>query len=476
MVEAITRIGPVMLTAGGVAALSFFSLVVFDVATVRVFGIFTGLGILSALVLEMSFIPALRSLLRAPGEREQRREGERTIWDRIVETLAGWVTGPKRPWIYVATGLSLLVVLGGISRVVVDNSTKGFFSESLAIRRDDATLNARLGGTNTLFVLVEGRQDDAIKDPRVLEGLEATQRFLEGEARIGKTISLADFVKRMHRAMHGDDPAYDRIPDDRNLIAQYLLLYSMSGEPGDFDTYVDYPYRAASVWAFLKTDSTAYFDGLTRRLRAFLAGRFPDGVTVSIGGSVAEQTAINDVMVRGKVLNVIQIGGVILVITSLVFRSLLAGCLVLVPLGLAVLVNFGLMGLTGMRLNIATATNSAMAVGIGADYAIYMMYRFREEVARPRARCGGGRTHEPGHRGQGHSLRRLRDHLRLRTALLGGYRFIISGSAASSGRPCWSARCRADALPRILRRFARASSSARERASRRKRSPARSPA
>jgi outer membrane lipoprotein-sorting protein len=73
---------------------------------------------------------------------------------------------------------------------------------------------------------------------------------------------------------------------------------------------------------------------------------------------------------------------VILVVTSLVFRSLLAGLLVLLPLAFAVLVNFALMGLTGMRLNIATATISAMAVGIGADYAIYVMYRFREEVER----------------------------------------------------------------------------------------------
>ncbi|PYM03364.1 MAG: RND transporter, partial [Candidatus Rokuibacteriota bacterium] len=87
-------------------------------------------------------------------------------------------------------------------------------------------------------------------------------------------------------------------------------------------------------------------------------------------------------MVHGKILNIIQIGAVILVITSLVFRSLVAGILVLVPLILAVLANFGFMGLTGMRLNIATAVISAMAVGIGADYAIYFIYRLREELAR----------------------------------------------------------------------------------------------
>jgi predicted RND superfamily exporter protein len=382
VIEAIVRIGPVMLTAGGVAALSFFSLIVFEVPTIRVFGIFTALGILSALVLEMSLIPALRSLLRAPGARERQRERAHTLWDGIAETIAGWVTGPGRRWIYSVTAALLVLCVVGIGRVVVDNSARGFFFESLAVRRDDAALNARLGGTSTLFVLVEGRRDDAVKDPRVLRGLEATQRFLERDAEIGKTLSLADFVKRIHRAMHGDDPGYDRIPDSPDLIAQYLLLYSMSGEPGDFDAYVDYGYRAASVRAFLKTDSSAYFDDLRRRLAAFVAEQFPEDVTVSIGGSLAQQAALNEVMVRGKVLNVVQVAAVILVVTSLVFRSLLAGLLVLVPLGFAVLACFALMGLTGMRLNIATATNSAMAVGIGADYAIYLLYRFREEVAR----------------------------------------------------------------------------------------------
>jgi predicted RND superfamily exporter protein len=382
VVEAIVRVGPVMLTAGGVAALSFFSLATLDVTTVRVFGIFTGLGIVSTLILEMSFIPALRSLLRAPGERERRREREHTMWDGMTGRIADWVTGRHRRTIYLATGALVVLCALGIARVVVDNSTRSFFFESQAVRRDDATLNARMGGTRTLFVLVEGREDDAVKDPRVLQGLEATQRFLEREREIGKTVSLADFVKRMHRAMHGDDPAYDRIPDDRNLVAQYLLLHAMSGEPGDLDSYVDYGYRAANLWAFLKTDSSAYFEDLRRRLSEFAAGRFPDGVTVSIGGSVAEQTALNEVIVRGKVLNILQIAGVILVVTSVVFRSLLAGLLVLLPLAFAVLVNFALMGLTGMRLNIATATISAMAVGIGADYAIYVMYRFREEVGR----------------------------------------------------------------------------------------------
>jgi len=382
VVESVTRIGPVMLTAGSVAALGFLSLVVFKISTIRTFGVFTGLGILSALILEMTFIPALRSLLPAPGQKESRRERERRMWDRITEAIAGWVTGPSRWRLYAGVAFLILLWGGGAARVIIDNSVKSYFFQHLRFQREDRALNDSLGGPNTLYLLVEGRDEDAIKDPDVLRAMEATQRFLGEQPYVGKTLSLADFVKRMNRAMHGDDPAYDRIPESRELISQYLLLYSMSGEPGDFDTYVDYGYQSANIWVFLKTDSSAYLQDLIARLHSFLPTQFGDKVRIRIGGSVAEAMALNEVMVHGKILNILQIGGVILLITSVVFRSLLAGLLVLVPLLLAVLANFGLMGLTGIRLNIGTSLISAMAVGIGADYAIYLIYRLREELAR----------------------------------------------------------------------------------------------
>src|SRR2546427_774556 len=100
VVESLTRVGPVMLAAGIVAGLGFLSLVVFEVATIRTFGVFTALGIFSALVLELTFIPALRSLLPAPGPRESRRESERRIWDRFTETIAEGVLGTRRRRVY----------------------------------------------------------------------------------------------------------------------------------------------------------------------------------------------------------------------------------------------------------------------------------------------------------------------------------------------------------------------------------------
>ena len=100
-----------------------------------------------------------------------------------------------------------------------------------------------------------------------------------------------------------------------------------------------------------------------------------------MGGSVAQSAAITEVIVKDKILNVVQIASVVFLIAAVVFRSAAAGLLVITPLLLSVLVNMGLLGLLGLKLNIPVALTSALAIGIGADYAIYMLFRLREELA-----------------------------------------------------------------------------------------------
>lgn len=381
VIDSLSKIGPVMLTAGSIAVASFLSLTAFPTLTIRVFGIFTAAGILSAVILEMTFIPAFRSFIPAPKRYETEREKIKDWLDRITNGITEVIVNKRWGLLFGTLALLIVLLLGGIHILVVDNSLKGNFSEHSLVRTDDVPLNAGMGGTNTLYLLIEGPEADSIKNPAALRAMEAVQRHLEQTySLVGKTQSLADFMKKMNKAMHADDPKEDRLPDTRELNAQYLLLYSMSGDPGDFDTYVDYEYKSAVIWAYLKTDSTAYIEEIIADLRPFVAKQFPPGYTISIGGGMAQGAALNEVMVQGKLLNIGMIAASIYIISSLVLRSALAGLLVLIPLSLAVLANFGVMGLTGIRLDIGTAAVSAMAVGVGADYAIYLIYRLREEI------------------------------------------------------------------------------------------------
>lgn len=384
VVRSLVKVAPVMIVAGGIAAIGFSSLIVFDIKSIQVFGLFTAAGIASALVLEMTLIPALRSMLPVPGRKELMREVGESFWSRIVDRAFGAAHDHRRR-LYWIVGLLVASLSLGTFLVRIDNSQKAYFYGSLPEKIQDERLNAAMAGTNSVYVLLKGREDDVIKRPEVLRGIENIQRKLAEDPMVGKSVSIVDFVKRMHSAMNGDDPKFDAIPDSSDLVAQYLFLYSNSGDPGDFDSYVDTGYRNALISVFVKTDRTAYAQDVIARLRDFAPKQFGPDIEVSVGGGTSATVALTETMVREKALNILQIMAAVLIVTSLVFRSVVAGLLILVPVAAAVLVNFGIMGLTGIPLNIGTALVSAMAVGIGADYGIYMTYRMREEL-----RKGGG--------------------------------------------------------------------------------------
>lgn len=379
VVQSLIAVGPVLVAAGTVAALSFASLTVFEISTIRTFGLFAALGIAFSVLIELSVMPALRASLPAPSMIHVQREQHAGWWDMVAEFLAHTVLVRTRTVLFGFLLLAVALAMGAVT-VRIDNSLRSYFLPSVPERIDDATLNHRLPGNNLLYVLVHGGQPDVMKSPEVLRAMEDTQRFLEREPVVGKTVSIVDFVKQIDASFTGEQRP-GRIPNSADQVGQYLLLYSMSGEPGDFDSLIDYGYQNAIITAYLKAESSAYLTDLERRLHRFMAGRFPGDVELEVGGNVLSPVALNEVLVGNKIMNIGQIALAVFVISSLFFRSAVAGLLILVPLTLAVVANFGLMGFVGIPLQVATATVSALAVGIGADYAIYLLYRLRQELA-----------------------------------------------------------------------------------------------
>jgi predicted RND superfamily exporter protein len=381
VVQSLTNVGPVMLTAGLIAAIAFFSMVLSDVMMIRHFGFFAGVGVLSALVIEFTFIPALRATLPTRKRAHHRAD----LVDGVLGRVGTWLTDPalSRSILIGAAILTVSIAAGG-ARLHMDNSIKQYSSADNPVRKDSVILNDRFGGTESIAFLVEGTSRDALKDPKVLAGMAKLQAFLEQQPEVGKTQSLADLIRRMNQAMHGDDKAYDVVPTDGNLVSQYLLLYSMSGQPDDFDNLVDNDYQHAVVWAYLKSDSTAYATMLWEKCEEVIKREFPSTVRVRIGGGLPQRVAVNASLIDTKVKGIVQMAFVVLVLASLVFGSLVGGILVVAPLLAIVLVNFGMMGWLGMSLDMGSATIAAMVVGIGADYEIYMLSRLREEYRRSR--------------------------------------------------------------------------------------------
>ena len=379
VVESTVSMGVVMLTAGLIAAASFASLAAFGIASTRVFGFFTAAGIASALVLEMTFIPACRVLLPAPRHRSERPGA----LDRLMAATADAVLMPRRRQMILAIAV---VLLGGAAwtsgRIVVNNSIRSFLPEENEARVGSNAIERYFGGAVPLYVLFEGETEGALKEPAVLELMAGLQAHLATVPGVSKTQSIADMVRLIYRALNGDDPAYDRIPSTRRLVALCLLLYSISGAPDDFERLVNPTYTRALLRGFLANDQTQLVSRVVRATEAYIGAHPPPaGVRVEIGGDGPTMLAMNEAMIHGKLLNILQVGGFIYAISAFILGSAVGGLYVLVPLVLAVVVNFGVLGAFGIWLNMATATISAMAVGIGADYAIYLLYRLREELA-----------------------------------------------------------------------------------------------
>lgn len=385
VVESIVRVGPVMVVAGLIAALTFFSLAGTGIPMVQHFGIFAGCGVLATMVIEMTVIPAVRSMLRPPRAIEAERERRVSGLDRFLTAVADALVGGRARTV-VAAGLVALAVVGaGVFRLYVDNDFKTYFRDDSEMRVHDRALNATFGGTNAIQFLIQTHDSDGLKDPRVLNGMARLQDFLEDQPDVGKTQSIVDLVKRMNSAMHGDDPRFYAVPDSRELVSQYFFLYSLSGDPQDFDSFVDHDFRQATVWAFLKNGSTTYADSLAKLARDVIASAFPPGVTVQMGGSMPQQMALNEVIVHDKARNMAQMAIVVFVLGAIIMRSLVGGLFVVTPLFAVMLANFGLMGWLGTPLDISAMTTAAMAIGIGADYEIYLLFRFREELQRTKS-------------------------------------------------------------------------------------------
>jgi predicted RND superfamily exporter protein len=240
-------------------------------------------------------------------------------------------------------------------------------------------LNEHLGGTSTAYLIVHGSVEDAIKDPAMLRGIDGLQRELEKDPRVGKTFSVVDYVKRINRVLHDDDPAFDRIPDSAQEVGQYLFLFGTSAKPSDLDNVVDYPFQQANVLLQLRSWDAGVMADVLRRTEAYLAAHpLPGGATIRPAGIAYFNLVWSNEVLWGMLESFLA--GLVLVLILLVAqtRSLLWGVLSFLPLLLTIAVIYGVVGLVGKDFDMPVAVLSTLSLGLAVDFAIHFVSRFQQ--------------------------------------------------------------------------------------------------
>src|SRR5262249_39369979 len=265
--------------------------------------------------------------------------------------------------------------LPGAGSVQVDTSLRELSPPSSPMRRDDAVVNSRLAGSSTMRILVAGDRDGVIEEPEVLRAIDDLQRFLERDPQVGATTSIVDYLRQMDRVMRPDDHDPRALPATRNLAAQYLFLYSLSGSD-DLRGLIDAGERRAAILAYTKSDESAFAERLFRTTQEFVEQRFR-GLPVRVGiagGSLGAQAAMNEVVVHEKIRNVVQVSAIIVVLSALALRSVVGGLLVLVPLLVTVVLTAGIMGGAGIWLGMSTSAGPAVGRRVRARLPLLPLF------------------------------------------------------------------------------------------------------
>lgn len=363
---------PVFL-AGITTLVGFLSLQSHVLPAVRELGIMVSTGITFALLFSLTFIPAALKLLDYPVTLIRRPDSDRT--DRFLKRWGVFFVKHKRSFLLVSIGATLLMALG-IPKIVVDTNPTFFFRESSEIRKSNELIDQNFGGSSQLMILAEGD----IKSPDFLAKMDQLANYLNTHAAINHSTSIVDQIKKMNRAFHGDSAAYDRIPESREMVAQYLFLYSLTGDPEDLDRLVDYDYQKAQIIARISETSTTEIHRIYQETNRYIETQFSKAEFSTITGMAAFISVLADMVVKGQIRSLILSIVLVCLISALFFKSLAGGLLAIVPLSSAIIMVFGLMGFFGITLNMATVMISSIMIGVGIDYTIHFIYRYRLEV------------------------------------------------------------------------------------------------
>src|SRR3989338_1131124 len=380
---------PVRFTALATTA-GFAVLLFMNIVPVQVFGGLIAFGTVVLRLFSFSLIPAILTFVKeekiAKAAESESVELNRTA--RFLHRIAE--LGAMRPLATALAGLVLVAVaIVGTTKIHVNNNLVAWFKQSSEIRIADTAMNQALGGTSLGYLVVQSNEPEFMKRPEAIRWLEGLQRHLETMPVVGKTFSVADYVKRINRVLHDDDQKFDTVPETQDMVGQYLFLFSMSAKPADLDNVVDPTFQKANLWVQLKTWDAEAMRQVIQAADSYQKTR-PLAATVKPAGIAYFNLVWNDEVLGDLVLGLMLALVVVFVILALDFRSAKWALVAYVPLLFTILLIYGVVGFVGKDFDMPLSVMSTLSLGMAVDFSIHFISRLRQRLAE----TGGGTNEE----------------------------------------------------------------------------------
>ena len=264
-----------------------------------------------------------------------------------------------------------LFSIWGASKVKVETDLNRFFMPSTKEYKDLMFVERNLCGTGSLDVYLK-TDIDGFKDPKKLYYIEQVQNYISKIPGVDKVISLNDYLKEMNKSFHNEDEKWYRIPDTKNMVSQFLLLFDIS----TIDDLVTESFDETRISIRLSEHSSSRQRIIIHKIEKFLKKNTPKCIKAMVTGRALQQVIIIDALVNSQIKSLLYAGIAISIIMIIVLRSLTIGIISLIPNIFPILINFAIMGMLGITLNTATALISAVAIGIAVDDTIHFLTEY----------------------------------------------------------------------------------------------------
>lgn len=365
----VSSLGGPVLTAGLTTVAGFLTFTTHIVSPAKELGILSAVGIIFSLAGSVLLIPAILSLLPISNYSDKKRDI--SIIDKVLSFAAKLVTVHSKRAVIISLIL-IFCIIPGVLLLEIDTDPISFFNPDSEVVQSNNILKRYFGGSTNLSIVANGD----IQDPIIMNQIDRLERDLKERENIGNVTSIAQVIRQMNYVMNDNDPRYKNIPQSRNTIAQYFLLYSFSGDPEDFEKMVDFEFTNAIILARLSNPSTKILKEEFNYIREWISNK-ESKTFKHIGGFAEILLVLSYALVKGQVISLILSLLLVCIINSVLFRSLYGGSMSILPILLAILTLFGLMGFLSIKLSTVTSMISSLMIGVGVDYTIHFLWHYK---------------------------------------------------------------------------------------------------
>ena len=331
--------------------------------------------------------PIWLSFMKAPTEASQKRyQASGHSYDFLARIMAIPMAKNKYHWI--AIGLAAIIFIAGgifVRDLKVGNTETGAVMLYMdhPYNLDNVYVNTHYAGSNQMVIIAEGSKEGIMRTAPALAQLEEMQAFMVEQGGAGATLTMTDILKAAYQMFHEGIPQWNMIPETREYIYQIYYMLSATSAPGEMDRYVDPTWTNATVTCFFpRYDNTVIRESIDKA-RVFIKDQATKNTGVNYrlaGGIMGILYAVNEEVEYSYWASMIAVFTSVFLMCSIVFRSIMAGVVLMIPLMLSQILCDSFMLMKGIDLNINSLPVASIAVGTGVDYGIYLIARIAEEL------------------------------------------------------------------------------------------------